>query len=258
MKITSLFLSIVCSIICSAQVLNKKTSSHYKPSHPIGFKLSETSTHTSLSYKITPSPLATSTPCNCKVATDTSFKIVPFIYQSGLIDTTLANYPNYRNDDHASAVIHLPFSFCYYGTQVDSCFINNNGNISFKSQIYSFTAGGFPAKADTIMIAPFWADVDTRGPKSGVVRYKITPTALIVKWDTVGVFEMNDSLRNTFQLIITNGSDPILPAGNNVSFCYGDMQWTTGTASLGINGFGGTPATVGANKGDGVNYYSVW
>lgn len=29
------------------------------------------------------------------------------------------------------------------------------------------------------------------------------------------------------------------------------MQWTTGDASDGTDGFGGTPATVGANKGDG-------
>jgi len=32
------------------------------------------------------------------------------------------------------------------------------------------------------------------------------------------------------------------------------MQWTTGDASGGQNGFGGTPATVGLNKGDGIYY----
>jgi hypothetical protein len=35
------------------------------------------------------------------------------------------------------------------------------------------------------------------------------------------------------------------------------MQWTTGNASNGVNGFGGSPATVGINKGDGTTYALV-
>ncbi len=107
------------------------------------------------------------------------------------------------------------------------------------------------------MVAPFWADVDTRNLVSGLVYYKITPTAMIVKWDSVGYYNSMASLRNTFQLIITNGQDPILSNGDNVAFCYGDMQWTTGDGSNGINGLGGIPATVGVNKGDGVNYFQI-
>ncbi|MBK7851499.1 MAG: hypothetical protein IPJ66_10285 [Bacteroidetes bacterium] len=55
-------------------------------------------------------------------------------------------------------------------------------------------------------------------------------------------------------MIITNGSDPILSAGTNVSFCYKNMEWTTGDASGGVNGYGGSPASVGINKGDGIAY----
>jgi hypothetical protein len=51
-------------------------------------------------------------------------------------------------------------------------------------------------------------------------------------------------------VIISNGNDSNMGLGNNVCFCYGDMQWATS------GGFGGTPATVGANKGDGVAYQS--
>ena len=36
-----------------------------------------------------------------------------------------------------------------------------------------------------------------------------------------------------------------------------DMQWTTGSASGGVGGFGGTPATVGVNKGDGSAYVQI-
>jgi hypothetical protein len=35
------------------------------------------------------------------------------------------------------------------------------------------------------------------------------------------------------------------------------MGWTTGDASQGTDGFGGTPATCGVNKGDGVQYFQI-
>ena len=183
--------------------------------------------------------------CNCLFPLDTSFHVVPF---------TNGTAPYYRNDDGSSPLINLPFTFNFYGTSYTSVFINNNGNITFNRGLYGFIAGGFPAGNDTVMIAPFWADVDTRAPLSGLVYYKITSTAMIVKWDTVGYFSQQDDKLNTFQLIITNGTDPILPPGNNVDFCYGDMQWTTGSASGGINGFEGTAANVGANLGNRIDY----
>lgn len=43
-----------------------------------------------------------------------------------------------------------------------------------------------------------------------------------------------------------------------VIFLYADggITWTTGDASGGVNGLGGTPAQVGFNSGDGVNFFS--
>lgn len=46
--------------------------------------------------------------------------------------------------------------------------------------------------------------------------------------------------------------------GNNVCFCYADLQWTAGDLeSVLLDGFGGVPAAVGANKGDGVTFLWV-
>jgi len=182
--------------------------------------------------------------CDCLVQLDSTF--------------LLAMAPN---DDYFSNLMGLPFSFDFYGTQYDSLYINNNGNISFVTPYSTFTSNQFP-DATFNMIAPFWADVDTRGTDGlgldgGNVWYKMTPSALIVVWDSVGYFNLHTDLRSTFQLIITNGADSLVPAGNNVSFCYGDMQWTTGDASSGSNGFGGAPATVGVNIGNGVDYFQV-
>ena len=55
---------------------------------------------------------------------------------------------------------------------------------------------------------------------------------------------------NTFQAILaTNG------ARSYVIFLYADdeIQWTTGSASNGVNGLGGQSAQVGFNVGDGVH-----
>jgi gliding motility-associated-like protein len=161
---------------------------------------------------------------------------------------TLAMGPN---DDGSTGQIALPFTFCLYGTSQNSMYINNNGNISFGTTYGTFSAEAFPDPG-FVMVAPFWADVDTRG--TGQVWYKVTPTYAIIRWNNVGYYSSQTDKVNDFQLIITNGTDPIIPNGNNVAFCYGDMQWTTGSASNGVGGFGGTPATVGANLGDGTSF----
>ncbi|MBL4593015.1 MAG: gliding motility-associated C-terminal domain-containing protein, partial [Flavobacteriales bacterium] len=130
----------------------------------------------------------------------------------------------------------------------------NNGNISFGSPYSTFSSNPFPDPS-FIMVAPFWGDVDTR--TGGTVKYKITPTAMYINWDNVGYYNQQTDKVNTFQLIITDGTDPVLPTGNNIAFCYEDMQWTTGSASSGVGGFGGTPATVGVNKGDGISFIQL-
>ena len=109
------------------------------------------------------------------------------------------------------------------------------------------------------MVAPFWADVDTGYPGNEIGQVwmkKLVPSrnVYLAAWDYVGYFWENGDKRNTFMVMISDGNDPGMGIGNNVCFCYDDMQWTTGDASGGSNGFGGTPATVGANKGDGLAY----
>lgn len=178
--------------------------------------------------------------CGCYIEPDSSY--------------TLAMGPN---DDLSTAVINLAFNFCFYGTLQDSVYINTNGNISFGTPYSTFSGTSFPS-SNFVMVAPFWGDVDTRFDQNGIdggeIWYKLTPTALIVNWVDVGYYSRQNDKRNTFQLIITNGADPLIPNGNNVAFCYKDMQWTTGAASQGVGGFGGVPATVGANLGNGVDY----
>ena len=193
---------------------------------------------------VIPSSSTTSTSgCACYIPPDATYSVVPFDGYSP---------PLYENDDGSTVNIPIPFSFCLYGTNYTSMWINNNGNVTFDAPYFTYSPVGFPS-ASYVMVAPFWGDVDTRSG-GGVVWYKITPTAVYVTWVNVGYYAFHTDLLNTFSVIITDGTDPIIGVGNNVAFCYQDMQWTTGDASSGIGGFGGFPATVGCNKGDGVNF----
>ncbi|MDG1766259.1 MAG: HYR domain-containing protein, partial [Flavobacteriales bacterium] len=164
------------------------------------------------------------------------------------------------NDDGSTPQINIPFDFLLYGITYNSLYINNNGNVSFDNPYAWFTSAGFPI--GTPMIAPFWGDVDTRdwGPYGyqGEVWYTVNSNSVYVTWLNVGPYNayaaVNDNLQNTFTLVMSDGTDPILAPGNNIGFFYGDMQWTTGSASGGTDGFGGSPATVGVNAGNGVDY----
>ncbi len=186
--------------------------------------------------------------CECWIEPDPSYTLINNGSQWSASGTN-------NNDDGSYGPIALPFQFYLYGQYWNTAYININGNVSFGDFYGTFSSTGFPF-ADYTMVAPFWADVDLGGTCAGCnqVRFKVTPTALFVNWTEVGYYPEMTNLRNTFQLIITDGTDPVVPNGANVSFCYKDMQWTTGGASGGQGGFGGTPASVGANKGDGVNY----
>jgi len=169
------------------------------------------------------------------------------------------------NDDGSSVLIPLPFAFDFYGASRTSLYINNNGNITFDVPVGIFTPTGFPS-AVAPMLAPFWADVDTRnraGANTNLVWHRFvdldengSPDTLVVTWDAVGYYDRKNSRLNTFQVAISGIRNafggPDGPGGFNALFSYGSMGWTTGDASDGVNGLGGTPATVGANRGDGV------
>src|ERR1700688_4497148 len=75
-------------------------------------------------------PVAAQTPCDCWKPRDPSFNLVPFAhdYTTGATPQ-LADF--YRNDDAGTNEITLPFHFCFWGKQIDSIFINNNGYITF-------------------------------------------------------------------------------------------------------------------------------
>ena len=156
-------------------------------------------------------------------------------------------------DDGSGPVINLPFTYCFFGDSKTQVYMNNNGNISFGSPLGTYSSSAFPSSGNQ-MIAAFWADFDFGS--CGQMFATVTPTAAIFNWVGAGYFNDECDKLNTCQIVITNGSDPILPFGNTAIY-YDDMNWTTGSASSGTNGFGGTPGTAGANRGNNIDYFQI-
>ena len=77
-----------------------------------------------------------------------------------------------------------------------------------------------------------------------------------------GVYNQHADLLDTFQLILSNFTNPIVAPGSNVCFDYDNMCWTTGDLN-GVGGFTNPPspttgnATVGVNRGNGVDYFQL-
>ncbi len=161
-----------------------------------------------------------------------------------------------RNDDGSSSQLDLPFSVNLFGNSYNTFYINNNGNLTFNGPVGTFTPTPFPV-SNQPMIAPYWGDVDTRCLECGEV-YVASPNSetVVATWYEVGFFSSNPTLTNTFQAVIRDRSDT--GGGNfDFEFRYGNLDWTTGDASGGAGGLGGTPAQAGFDAGDGVNFFTL-
>jgi Ca2+-binding RTX toxin-like protein len=152
-----------------------------------------------------------------------------------------------KNDDGSSGEEPLGFTLDFYGVEYDSLWVNNNGNVTFDDSMSTYTP--FDVVATTrVLIAPFFADVDTRPPESGPVTYGATTylgrNAFCVNWINVGYYSYHVDKLNSFQLLLVERAD--VGAGDfDIIFNYDQIDWETGDASGGIGGLGGTPARVG-------------
>ena len=168
--------------------------------------------------------------------------------RAGFDDNTLA-----ANDDGSAANVSLGFTVNFFGLSFNTANINNNGNITFDSPLRAYTPFDLTSTGRQI-IAPFFADVDTRGAGSAQVTYGAGTVdgfvAFAVNWVNVGYFSRSDDLLNSFQLVLIDRSDT--GEGNfDFEFNYDQIQWETGDASGGSNGLGGNSARAGFSNGTG-------
>ncbi len=178
------------------------------------------------------------------------------------------------NDDGSSDPVDLtgafPAGLHFFAGTYTAAYVNTNGNITFNRQLGQYTPNPFPISSQP-MIAPYWADVDIRGvecnggsgngpcqnPTSNGVWWYLEPGRMIVTWDRTGYYGCHIDLLMSFQLVLTDASACGGPGDFDVEFRYNRCEWTTGDASGGRNGFGGTPAQAGFDAGDLVNYNAI-
>jgi hypothetical protein len=158
-----------------------------------------------------------------------------------------------RNDDSSTGAVNLGFTANFFGTNYTSLYVNNNGNITFDSALSTYTP--FPINTtNRVIIAPFFADVDTNGSYGNPVTYGTgtyggKPT-FCVNWPGVNYYDsyIHADKLNYFQLLLVSRSD--IAAGDfDIYFNNNQIQWETGDASGGTNGLGGSSARVGYSSG---------
>lgn len=156
-------------------------------------------------------------------------------------------------DDCYTDAIPLGFTANFYGSTYSNTFVSNNGYLTFNSGQGNYTPFGLGAGyTGQPIIAPFFADVDTRGAGSGLTSYGTGTyaghAAFGVTWPAVGYYNEHTDKLNTFQVILVDRSD--VGSGDfDIYFNYGDIEWETGDASGGNDGLGGTSAAVGFSNG---------
>lgn len=160
------------------------------------------------------------------------------------------------NDDGSTGQVNLGFTANINGTNFTQTYVNNNGNITFNNPLGNFTPSLISSGTFGPIIAPFFADVDTRGVGSSLVTYASAPlgghTVFGVDYINVGVFP-SQPIFNSFQLLLTERVDT--GAGNfDIQFNYDRIVWEAGTASgAPSGGLGGTSALVGYWTGASSN-----
>jgi hypothetical protein len=181
----------------------------------------------------------------------------------------------------------FPAGLQFYSGTWQRGWVDTNGNFAFRGAVSTYTPNAFPG-AQNPMIAPFWADVDTRapswcaypsggtfpagstcqsvygnnGPASNGIWWDIRAGQVVITWDHVGYFNCHQDKTMTFQMILSSntcGGTVDGGAGTNfdIEFRYNQCAWETGDASGGSGGFGGTQAVAGFDSGDGTHFAMI-
>jgi hypothetical protein len=154
------------------------------------------------------------------------------------------------NDDASVGPVSLGFTINFYGQNYSSLYVNNNGNVTFDAALSTFIPFSLLSTTHPIL-APFFADVDTRGAGSGLVQYGSASlgghSVFGVNWIDVGYFNRKVDKLNSFQLIIIDRSD-ISPGDFDFEFNYDRILWDT---------VGGHSARVGWSNGVSASFELV-
>jgi hypothetical protein len=139
------------------------------------------------------------------------------------------------NDDGSTDLVPIGFAINFLGGSNAMLYVNNNGNVTFSFKFGAYqtaTLNNLGAK----IIAPFWADVDTRNLATSPVTYGTNTVdgrnAFGADWVNVGYYSMHADRLLSCQLVIIDRSD-IASGDFDMEFNYFMVQWEFGDASTG-------------------------
>ncbi|KAL3266111.1 hypothetical protein HHI36_010297 [Cryptolaemus montrouzieri] len=191
-----------------------------------------------------------------------------------------------KGDDVSSKAISLKVPVIFFGEAFDTIYVNNNGLLSFQTEIPTFLNLEFPL--DYPAIAPFYSNVDTTN--AGTVSYYETEdpgllqratenihdqfiehgnfqgtSLFIATWEAVGYHEKKADKVNTYQVVIvTDGVDSFV----ELLYPENGIQWIQGTgdesglpdarAQAGFIASDGSVFTLPASGTEQVKYLESW
>ncbi|HEU4410430.1 MAG TPA: nidogen-like domain-containing protein [Polyangiaceae bacterium] len=213
-----------------------------------------------VTFAIQTSAVLVTTPVTITATTDAgstatvTFDVSPDVQPSELVPCSGLTLP--PNDDGSAPPFPVPFDLNFFGAQTDLLHVNNNGNVTFEGPMATFTPFAITANTRPI-IAPFFADVDTRGTPANPVVYGQTTfegrPAVCVSWVDVGYFSQHNDKLNRFQLVLVDRSADFVAGDFDIVMNYNQILWETGDASNGTDGFGGISAGAGYSAGTNVD-----
>jgi hypothetical protein len=174
------------------------------------------------------------------------------------------------NDDGSTGLVSIGFPINVFPTTPNpgpwtSLYVNNNGSATIGNGAGSYQPLPLQSSAQEIpdliaLIAPFWADVDTRPALNPVNAngckavtygqgYVDDRPAFGVNWRDVGYYNNKTDKLNIFQLLLIDRSNIGASGDFDAEFNYDQTLWETGSASGGTNGYGGKVGRVGITNG---------
>lgn len=164
-----------------------------------------------------------------------------------------------RNDDGSYGAVGLGYTMNYFGTNHSTFYINNNGNISFGTPAGGYTPTPLNTSTVAPMIAPYWADVDTRSDSVSNIYLRRDTNQIIVTWDQVSYYndQNNRDRRASFQLVLRGPGYATPGDEGQIGFFFKNVAWEIGSFNgYGYNGFDnpydnydGSEAAVGFGDG---------
>lgn len=162
---------------------------------------------------------------------------LPFSYED---ITATGTDSGVYGDDQTSGPINIGFTFNYYGTAYTQLYIGSNGYLTFGSGDTTFGNYPFPSSDSHVRIAPYFDDLVVSAP--GKIVYQTLGSApnrrFVVQYS--GIQHYPSSTPGEFEVTLYENSSK---GSNVIQFQYYNVS------ALGSGG----SATVGLNKGDGID-----